>query len=250
MSTENSMSLMSEQAELTMSSLDLLEMVNEARKEAGESAIRRNDFHARVKDELDGENYEIFVVRNFNNTETEAFRLDRDQCVLVSMRESKSVRRKVLARLKEMESGHSFRIPQSLPEALRLAAEQAEQLERQQALIEQQRPAVEFAKQIASSDKGVKLGNYAKAVGIGPRRIFDLLREMRVLMTGGDRHNLPYQEFIERGYFNVRQTSYEANEERRIGHTPLITGKGEQWLTRRLLDAGMLKAVPTKGPGA
>ncbi|CUI69640.1 Uncharacterised protein [Achromobacter xylosoxidans] len=46
----------------TMSSIDLLQLVNEARREFGESEVRRNDFTARCKDELEGEYYEIFVV--------------------------------------------------------------------------------------------------------------------------------------------------------------------------------------------
>uniref|UniRef100_UPI003F58FC16 phage antirepressor KilAC domain-containing protein n=1 Tax=Vibrio cholerae TaxID=666 RepID=UPI003F58FC16 len=62
-------------------------------------------------------------------------------------------------------------------------------------------------------------------------------------MAGGERHNLPFKEFIERGYFQVRQGSYEANGETRISHTPLITGKGEQWLTKKLIDFGILKAT-------
>lgn len=45
----------------TIDSLTLLKMVNEARKLCSEKPVRNNDFIARVKDELDGEGYEIFV---------------------------------------------------------------------------------------------------------------------------------------------------------------------------------------------
>ncbi|EAM2865604.1 hypothetical protein AHS81_17850 [Salmonella enterica] len=54
--------------ELAIDSVTLLQMVNEARKECGEKPIRNNDFIARIKDELEGEDYEIFVVQNLNNT--------------------------------------------------------------------------------------------------------------------------------------------------------------------------------------
>lgn len=231
---------------LTMSSLDIAELC-----EKRHDHVMRDIRKMLVELDLPTPQFSG-VYRADNGQQYECFNLPRRECDILVAGYSIRYRAAIVDRWRELErhAAEGPKLPATFAEALRLAAEQAEQLERQQALIEQQRPAVEFAKQIASSDKGVKLGNYAKAVGIGPRRIFDLLREMRVLMTGGDRHNLPYQEFIERGYFNVRQTSYEANEERRIGHTPLITGKGEQWLTRRLLDAGMLKAVPTKGPGA
>lgn len=77
------------------SSIELLDMVNEARVEFGEPEIRRNDFTARCKDELDGDHYESFVVENPNGTTSEVLQMTRDQCAWVLMRESKAVRRKV-----------------------------------------------------------------------------------------------------------------------------------------------------------
>ena len=58
-----------------------------------------------------------------------------DQCKLVAMRESKGVRRAVLARLNELEAKQAPRVPQTMAEALRLAADQAEQIEQQQAAL-------------------------------------------------------------------------------------------------------------------
>lgn len=114
-------------AALTMSSTDLLGMVNAARRKFGEAEVRRNDFVARCKDELEGEHYETFVVTNPNGTESEGVNMTRDQCMYVLMRESKAVRRSVAERLKAIESPA---IPQTLPEALRLAAEAIEERDR------------------------------------------------------------------------------------------------------------------------
>ncbi|MCS6025250.1 hypothetical protein LNO14_13280 [Klebsiella pneumoniae subsp. pneumoniae] len=47
----------------TIDSQSLLLMVNDARKQCGEKEVRNNDFIARIKDELEGEHYEIFVVQ-------------------------------------------------------------------------------------------------------------------------------------------------------------------------------------------
>ncbi|UDL03999.1 hypothetical protein [Marinobacter sp. CA1] len=105
-----------------LSTLHLLDWVNEARASHGEPVLRRNVFHARVADELDGDYYKKIVVQNSNRTTTEAYELTQEQCMLVAMRESKSVRRVVLEKLK----GLSPSVPQSLPEALRLAADMAE----------------------------------------------------------------------------------------------------------------------------
>ena len=54
----------------TMSSIELLKIINDARHSNGETTIRRNDFSARVADELDGDHYESFVVDNCNGTKT------------------------------------------------------------------------------------------------------------------------------------------------------------------------------------
>ena len=77
----------------TMSSEDLYYVVCESRGIAGEPRPRYGDFTARLVDELEGEYYESFVVQNTNNTKTTHYWLNNDQCVLVGMRESKSVRK-------------------------------------------------------------------------------------------------------------------------------------------------------------
>ena len=87
----------------TMSSTDLLKLINQARKDFGEKPVRLNDFNSRIADELSDDHYESFVVQNTNNTTSVIFNLTLDQCMLVSMRESKSVRRFVLAKIKELE---------------------------------------------------------------------------------------------------------------------------------------------------
>lgn len=109
----------------TMTTIALLSVVNQARTEAGEKAIRNADFLEKVADELDGEHYGKTVVQNLNNTETVVFELTIDQCALVGMRESKTVRRKVLAKLKELETPQPIALP-SYAEALRGLADQIE----------------------------------------------------------------------------------------------------------------------------
>lgn len=86
-----------------MTTTDLLVLVNEARTSSGERAIRNADFLEKVADELEGEHYGKTVVQNLNKTTTAVFELTRDQCMQVSMRESKAVRRKVVARLNALD---------------------------------------------------------------------------------------------------------------------------------------------------
>ena len=84
-----------------MSSKILLEIINFARLSFNENPVRLNDFNSRIADELEDEHYETFVVQNTNNTKSIVYGLTIDQCMLIGMRESKAVRKNVLATLKQ-----------------------------------------------------------------------------------------------------------------------------------------------------
>ncbi|MDF8330895.1 phage antirepressor KilAC domain-containing protein [Aeromonas salmonicida] len=104
------------------------------------------------------------------------------------------------------------------------------ELQRAKERIAIQAPKADFADRVAGADKGVLLGNFAKTVGLGPKKIFAILHELRILMKGGNRHNLPFQQYLDLGYFEVIEKPYEINGETRLAFSPTITGKGQQWL--------------------
>ena len=101
MTKRNSISIISNNQ--TMSSVELLKVINKARKDFNEKPVRLNDFNNRIADELSDDHYESFVVQNSNNTTSIVYKLTLDQCMLVSMRETKAVRRYVLTKIKELE---------------------------------------------------------------------------------------------------------------------------------------------------
>ncbi len=92
--------------EPTMSSLDFLNIyINPARTAAGENEVENRKFVARIEDELD----DLGVAEKFSVTtsqgairEVKGYLLTHDQMMLVGMRESKQVRKVVLAKLKEL----------------------------------------------------------------------------------------------------------------------------------------------------
>jgi hypothetical protein len=47
----------------------------------------------------------------------------------------------------------------------------------------------------------------------------------------------------DRAYFTVKETAVNTNHGIQISFTTKITGRGQQWLTRKLLDNGMLKVT-------
>lgn len=93
------------QNEVLMTTVEFLEkIVNPARIQAGEKEVRYNDFLARAKDEVDISHDEIFAMESTGGRSRQVFNLDYDSMMLIGMRESKAVRKSVLAKIKELAS--------------------------------------------------------------------------------------------------------------------------------------------------
>ncbi|HDX5150521.1 TPA: phage antirepressor KilAC domain-containing protein [Escherichia coli] len=230
----------------TIDSQTLLKMVNDARKLCGENEIRNNDFLNRIKDELDGEFYETFVKSHGTRAgrSFEVITMTYKQALRVAARESKAVRRSLIDKLEELQQANSPTpsIPQTLPEALRLAAELAEQKMQLEQQLVAAAPKVDFAERVSAAN-GILIGNFAKVVGLKQNALFSWLRQNGILMAFGARKNVPRQQYINAGYFTVKEVVLDDENGYQIRLTPQLTGKGQQWLTRKLLDAGLLKPV-------
>ncbi|HFW1003107.1 TPA: phage antirepressor KilAC domain-containing protein [Salmonella enterica subsp. enterica serovar Virchow] len=230
----------------TIDSQTLLKMVNDARKLCGENEIRNNDFLNRIKDELDGEFYETFVKSHGTRAgrSFEVITMTYKQALRVAARESKAVRRSLIDKLEELQQANSPTpsIPQTLPEALRLAAELAEQKMQLEQQLVAAAPKVDFADRVSVAN-GILIGNFAKVVGLKQNALFSWLRQNGILMAFGARKNVPRQQYINAGYFTVKEVVLDDENGYQIWLTPQLTGKGQQWLTRKLLDAGLLKPV-------
>ena len=206
----------------TMSSIDLLDLINRERLGFGEKEVRRNDFHARIQDELDGDHYESFVVENANGTESLGFLLTLRQCMYVAMRESKGVRRKVQSAL---ESKLAPKIPQTLAQALRLAADQAEQLEIQA-------PKVAFFDRVAARETLMTATQVAQKVGKSAIALNKMLDDLDVYSRNVKRARVFKQWFVEAGYGELKQTE--------LGYSqPLFTPAGEIWVIQKLVSEGI-----------
>ncbi|EEV0914275.1 phage antirepressor Ant [Escherichia coli] len=227
----------------TIDSQTLLKMVNEARKLCGEPLVRNNKFIEKVVDELEGETYTKSVGRK-NGANIDIITMTFKQALRVAARESKAVRRSLIDKLEELQQANSPApsIPQTLPEALRLAAELAEQKMQLEQQLVAAAPKVDFADRVSVAN-GILIGNFAKVVGLKQNALFSWLRQNGILMAFGARKNVPRQQYINAGYFTVKEVVLDDENGYQIRLTPQLTGKGQQWLTRKLLDAGVLKPV-------
>lgn len=123
-----------------------------------------------------------------------------------------------------------FLVPKSLPEALRLAADQAERIEAQKAEIAALAPKAEFHDRVTEAVNCQTIAEVAKVLGTGQNRMFAWLRDQRILMSS----NMPYQRFVDEGYFRIVEGQY--TDRRRESHTytrTLVTGKGFAYIQKR-----------------
>ena len=138
--------------------------------------------------------------------------------------------------------GYNVALPKTFAEALRLAADQQEQLDQQKALIEEQAPKVAFANAIEASKSSCLIGELAKIITqngyeIGQNRLFEWLRINGYLGTKGERYNIPNQKYIEQGLFDLKKGVRSGNDG--VLHTtitPKVTGKGQSYFINKFLN--------------
>ena len=121
---------------------------------------------------------------------------------------------------------------QIMARALKLADKTIKNLE---LTIEEQRPLVDFANKVSDSSNLIDMGKMAKLlkdehINIGRNRLFEWLRKKEILM----KNNMPYQRYIDGGYFQVKESVYETPYGSKTQQTTYITGKGQIYITEKL----------------
>ena len=101
--------------------------------------------------------------------------------------------------------------------------------------IEQDKPLVDFANHVSASENLIDMGTMARLakkenIPIGRTRLFKWLRKKGILMN----NNLPYQRYIEAGYFEVKESVRKFPTGTVIFPQTMVTGRGQQYLIRLL----------------
>ena len=123
------------------------------------------------------------------------------------------------------------KLPQTYIEALEalVQAEKSKLLLQQN--VEEMQPKAEAYNVLLSGKNAQTMSQVAKSCGTGRNRLFKLLRDRGILM----KNNLPYQEYIERGYFKVREvTTIRKDKTVNVTQT-LVTARGID-IIRGILD--------------
>lgn len=128
--------------------------------------------------------------------------------------------------------------PRAMANILNALADEQDKNRKLTAIIEDQKPKVEFADYIAASENAIEMGDFSKlaqknGITLGRNNLFKKLRELGILMSD----NVPYQQYMNVGWFEVVEQPYQRNGTVYIGTKTLVTGKGQIALVRKLRKA-------------
>lgn len=154
-------------------------------------------------------------------------------------------------------STQQFQLPQSMPEALRLLA--AEMEDKQRISIENERLSLQSAEQEAklksqeapiaiynlaiSAHNTMSMQEVSKSLGTGRTRLYEILREEGVVMKGV---TMPYQRFLDSGYFKVTERPRASGETIVNDPATRVTAKGFDYIARLLQKRAERNAQETQ----
>lgn len=181
--------------------------------------------------EEDASNFSRIYQDSMSRRQTE-YALDRELTETLLTGYSAPLRRAVIARWRELEEATPKLLDLNDPYALRAALlSYTERVVALESKIEADAPKVDFAQAIRNVDGVCKIGDLGKTLCIGRTKFFRRLKNDGVLMA----NNLPYQKYIDRGYFTVVENKpfTDSKGETHPTFTAMVTGAGQVFLVRR-----------------
>ncbi len=100
------------------------------------------------------------------------------------------------------------------------------------AQIEKDKPKVQFFDAVAGSKDSIEMGQVAKVLGVkglGRNKLFELLRKNKVLQ----RDNIPYQKYVDAGYFRVLEQKFTVpSGETKVNIKTMVFQKGVDYIRK------------------
>ncbi|MBB3118364.1 phage antirepressor KilAC domain-containing protein [Pseudoduganella violacea] len=161
------------------------------------------------------------------NREQTEYALDRELTDVLLTGYSAVLRRKVIARWRELETAVAPAVPTSLSGALRLAAEQAELIERQQAELASAAPAVKFVDRYVDSTGLKGFRQVCKLIGANESNFRTFLTKREIMYRLGGEW-MPYAQHIKAGRFVVKAGTADSSSH--AFNSAKFTPRGVQWV--------------------
>ena len=169
-----------------------------------------------VREDQDGRGY------------TKAFHLGRELTYTLLAGYSVVLRRRVIARWQELEAQAAPVVPQTMAQALRLAADQAEQLDAQREQLVLQAPKVAFVDRYVAAPTGHKgFREVCKLLQANESHFRDFLLKEKIMYVLAGKWT-PHAQHLDAGRFVVKTGTAPVNEHAYA--QAKFTPKGVEWI--------------------
>lgn len=212
--------LMNPAAPLTMSSQEIADLV-ESRHDKVKQSIERLAARGVIQLPPLGE------VRNHIGQTVSVYQLCKRDSYIVVAQLSPEFTARLVDRWQELESKQAPAVPQTMAQALRLAAEQAELLEEKQRLLAQAQPKVEYVDRYVAAQGAIGFRQLAKTLGANEHQLSAWLQDKQI-MYRLDGRLTPYQRHIDAGRFTVKTGVNTLTEKAFV--QARFTPKGVEWI--------------------
>jgi phage antirepressor YoqD-like protein len=155
------------------------------------------------------------------------YELDRDTCLTLLLGYDAVARMKVVKRWQELETQAAPAVPRTMSQALRLAAEQAEQIEQQQAALALAAPKAEYVDRYVAANGAKGFRQVAKLLGANEHAFRAWLQDEKIMYRLGGEWTA-HQCHIDAGRFIVKTGVAQSNEH--AFNATKFTPKGVNWV--------------------
>lgn len=221
----------------TMSSLEIAELTERNHKDVMRS-IREME---PAWEKINGRKFALVEYKDAKGEMRPCYELTKTECLYIATKFNDEARAKLVIRWEELEMQNRNKMPKTFAEALRLAAEQAEEIERQQKQIEEDAPRVLFSKAVETAKRSCLVAELAKilkqnGVEIGQNRLFAWLREREYLCKKGENYNLPTQKAMELGLFEIKKSViHKPDGSSIVTTTTKVTTRGQIYFVNKFI---------------
>ena len=155
------------------------------------------------------------------------YELDKDTSLTLLLGYDVAARMRVIKRWQELEAKQGPALPQTMAQALRLAAEQAEHIEVQEAQLREAAPKVEYVDRYVAANGAQGFRQVAKLLNANEPEFRLFLQDRKIMYRLGGEWTA-HQNHIEAGRFVVKTGVATRNEH--AFSTTKFTPKGVEWI--------------------
>ncbi|MDT4862986.1 Phage antirepressor protein KilAC domain protein [compost metagenome] len=223
----------------TMSSREIADLVGSRHDKVKQSIERLVDRSIITQPPVGDESY---IDGSGRRVVTKVYHVTKRDSYVIVAQLSPEFTAKLVDRWQELEEQAALAIPRTLPEALRLAADLADQNNQLRVVVQEQAPKVEALDRIAAARGTMCLTDAAKHLGIPRNKLIEWMRANRwIYRREGSAHWLAYQPRMASGVLEHKVTVIGTDDvgDQRLASQVRVTPKGLAKLAEKIAEGAL-----------